>query len=389
MPPGMHEETTYVGPPSAPARRQLPGARRLRLAPLKKLTRAHLALQRRPQVAAEGREALGAIAEHLSTQLGTAVGLEARLADAALHPVTQLQQRGAFAVLELAGDALAVLELEPVALGALLQHAAGSAPAQAGPVALTRIEEAALGWLTLSALAAVRALPAVQARWAPRLVAVYQDRRQVLEHVDARRRHVAAQVLVRLGDQSGLARLLVPASWLQAMASALPEDAAGPMAPEIAAAGLEVVPRLGTVALTRTQARAVRTGDVLVFPGVTSASGQLQGPGRLLGPSFEALGAFGPAGLTLTRAFERLPKETAVPASDPAVPVEVEIELTRLRLPLHELGALQPGAVVRLHLDASQTVILRVGDRAVARAELVDVEGEVGARILQLLGKAS
>jgi len=30
-------------------------------------------------------------------------------------------------------------------------------------------------------------------------------------------------------------------------------------------------------------------------------------------------------------------------------------------------------------------VLLRVGDRAVARAELVDVEGQVGARILEVL----
>jgi type III secretion protein Q len=30
-------------------------------------------------------------------------------------------------------------------------------------------------------------------------------------------------------------------------------------------------------------------------------------------------------------------------------------------------------------------VLLRVGDRVVARAELVDIEGEVGARILTLV----
>jgi len=69
----------------------------------------------------------------------------------------------------------------------------------------------------------------------------------------------------------------------------------------------------------------------------------------------------------------------------PPLPVEVEIELTRLLLPLSELAGLKPGALLPLHINASEPVLLRVGDRAVARAELVDIEGEVGARILTLL----
>ena len=68
-----------------------------------------------------------------------------------------------------------------------------------------------------------------------------------------------------------------------------------------------------------------------------------------------------------------------------ALPVEVEVELARLRMPLSELAMLRPGAVLALHMNASEPVLLRVGDRAVARAELVEVEGEVGARILALL----
>ena len=70
--------------------------------------------------------------------------------------------------------------------------------------------------------------------------------------------------------------------------------------------------------------------------------------------------------------------------ADPSVPVEVEIELTRLRLPLHQLGDIRPGSVLPLHINAAQQVILRIGDKAVARAELVEIEGEIGARIISM-----
>ena len=70
---------------------------------------------------------------------------------------------------------------------------------------------------------------------------------------------------------------------------------------------------------------------------------------------------------------------------DPTVPVEVEIELTRLRLPLHQLGNVRPGSVLPLHINAAQQVIVRIGDKAVARAELVEIEGEIGARIIAML----
>lgn len=69
----------------------------------------------------------------------------------------------------------------------------------------------------------------------------------------------------------------------------------------------------------------------------------------------------------------------------PPLPVDVEIELTRLMLPLSELAVLKPGALLPLRISANEPVVLRVGDRAVARAELVEIEGEVGARILALL----
>jgi len=69
----------------------------------------------------------------------------------------------------------------------------------------------------------------------------------------------------------------------------------------------------------------------------------------------------------------------------PPLPVELEIELGRLSLTVAELAGLRAGALLPLRISASEPVLLKVGARAVARAELVDIEGEVGARILELL----
>ncbi len=67
-----------------------------------------------------------------------------------------------------------------------------------------------------------------------------------------------------------------------------------------------------------------------------------------------------------------------------AVPVLLEVELARVPLPLAELARLEPGAALPLAIDRRGLVTLRVGDRAVARGELVDVDGAVGVRIVSL-----
>jgi type III secretion protein Q len=67
------------------------------------------------------------------------------------------------------------------------------------------------------------------------------------------------------------------------------------------------------------------------------------------------------------------------------LPVELEVELARVPLTLVELAALAPGMVLPLRISVGDPVFLRAGDRRVARAELVDLEGEVAARVLDVL----
>ena len=386
----MHEDPTVVGNPAKSSRAlaRVPPRRathqRLRLTPLRKLTRAHLAIARRAEVRSEGAQAMSAVAEHLSTQLGVPVTLEAQLTDATLRPLSHLAKRAAFALLELNGDGLAVLELDPILVGTILRHAAGAAVA-AAPLRLTRIEEAALGWLVLSCLSATLQLAQVRARYRPRLVSLHLDRSEVLERIDPRRKHLAVLLTACVHDARGMARLLVPSTWLQTVLEATPPSPPRPLHPSVAGASLEASCIVGSMMLAPRDASALGRGDVLVFPLVTAEGSRLSGPGRLLTSSFELRGTFSAAGFTLTRAMERLPQETVMSSADPTVPIEVEIELTRLRVPLDQLGALQVGAVMPLHISAAQSVVLRVGDRAVARAELVEVEGEIGARILSML----
>jgi type III secretion system YscQ/HrcQ family protein len=63
-------------------------------------------------------------------------------------------------------------------------------------------------------------------------------------------------------------------------------------------------------------------------------------------------------------------------------PIEVSVEIARFTLPLEELAALRTGEVLRTGRPIGQEVALRAGGRVIARAELVEIDGEVGARIL-------
>jgi flagellar motor switch/type III secretory pathway protein FliN len=69
-------------------------------------------------------------------------------------------------------------------------------------------------------------------------------------------------------------------------------------------------------------------------------------------------------------------------AGDAAVSVSVEI--ARFTMPLEELAALRAGEVVVTGRAIGEQVAIRAGERTIASGELVDVDGEVGVRILTL-----
>jgi type III secretion protein Q len=130
---------------------------------------------------------------------------------------------------------------------------------------------------------------------------------------------------------------------------------------------------------------------VVLFDDLRLTGTRLEGSLRLGGPGFELRGPLGPEGFLPQGASSALSQEYSVmiePVNDEtaaALPVDVEVVLTRLRLSLADLAAIKPGALLPLHINVTEPVLLRVGDRTVARAELVEIDGEVGARILALL----
>lgn len=65
--------------------------------------------------------------------------------------------------------------------------------------------------------------------------------------------------------------------------------------------------------------------------------------------------------------------------------VHVHVEVARFRMPLVELTRLAAGEVVSTGIEPNQRVSLRVGDTTFAKGELVDVDGEMGVRILELV----
>jgi flagellar motor switch/type III secretory pathway protein FliN len=68
-------------------------------------------------------------------------------------------------------------------------------------------------------------------------------------------------------------------------------------------------------------------------------------------------------------------------------PVVVRVELGTVSLNAGEVTALRPGDVIETGQRLGQPVVLRVAGRAIARGDLVEVEGELGVRIRELLGQ--
>jgi type III secretion protein Q len=205
-----------------------------------------------------------------------------------------------------------------------------------------------------------------------------------------------AQARVEWAGGDGWARLIVP--------DALKLSAESPRALTALAGGTErladaqVALRLemGRTAVAREDLAGLADGDVVLFErcGVRDARG---------GPITLRLGRGGFAArledttLVIEEAYRLNPgaahmefdsshKDAA--AADQLLrelPVEVVCELGRITMSGRELLELRPGAVIPAGRPLSGPVDLTVGGRVVARGELVDVEGEIGVRITQMI----
>jgi len=366
----------------------------LRRLGIRRLARAHVTLQQRPQVGRWGQRALRGVCEALTRELGCEVRVDARVLESVVMPASGLAHTAAFAWVDLsATGGTAVLELEPPVLFAVLERLSGSG-AKPGPLTgLTRLEEASFAFLGLSVLYALRDHEELQRRFSPRLTGVTMSRTDTLARLDARQRHLGVELTVTVGRTTAGGRLLLPAKVLDGAWKDLGVERDEAIASEVLAARVEASCRAGCSSLSHEAWDALGSGDVVLFEGLRWEGRGLCGTARLVLRGFELRGEWSPRGFSLHRAHPRgvLQERDMVTQVNersegmPPLPVEVEIELTRFMLPLSELATLKPGALLPLRISASEPVLLRVGDRPVARAELVDIEGEVGARILCLL----
>ncbi|MDX2011930.1 MAG: FliM/FliN family flagellar motor switch protein [Myxococcaceae bacterium] len=378
----MRDATTLVGPVPTPDPAPKVRARKVTLTPLKRFTRAHLELAARPSVRDDATSALSAALDAVGVQLGHSVTGTARLLDATLQPLQHLARESLFVVVELShASAMAIVELEAPLFTHFLQHAAGADPRSRAVTSLSRIESAALGWLALSAIKGLRSIQSFEERFGPRLVTVTLDRGEVLRSVDSTVRHLAIELMLHGEHPLGGARVLVPAKLLQAAVQTAPRAEAPPAHEAVLAATLTAQTRFGVAQLVRADLGELSAGDVIVFAGSSLSEERLFGPARLLTSSFELAGELGPDGFTLTH----ITHPTQEPAMSNSLNVDVEIELTTIQVPVRQLGTIAPGSVLPLHINAAQTVTLRIDGRKVALAELVEVEGEIGARITAML----
>lgn len=68
-------------------------------------------------------------------------------------------------------------------------------------------------------------------------------------------------------------------------------------------------------------------------------------------------------------------------------PVVVRVELGSVSMTAADWAKLRPGDVIETGRRVAEPVILRVAGRVVARGELVDIDGEVGVRVRELVGQ--
>ena len=65
-------------------------------------------------------------------------------------------------------------------------------------------------------------------------------------------------------------------------------------------------------------------------------------------------------------------------------PVDVAVELARVRLAASEVESLHRGDVIDLGLAPGSLVDIRIGDVRIGAGELVEIEGQIGIRVVEL-----
>ena len=158
--------------------------------------------------------------------------------------------------------------------------------------------------------------------------------------------------------------------------------------PRLGAALLDARLLAGAADLSEDDFSQLAEGDAVVLSGLRRTAAGLAGGARLVFADFHLLGGLEDGRFTLASVADAVAPEALMhdgPTQVSSLPIEIQVELAKLKIPLSKLDTLQAGSVIDLGVALTDAVVLRIGDRAVAQAELVDIDGELGARILTLL----
>jgi type III secretion system YscQ/HrcQ family protein len=157
------------------------------------------------------------------------------------------------------------------------------------------------------------------------------------------------------------------------------------------------------VMLSRREAAALAVGDIVVPDrcGLTRNGGayagtielhavgsrhvQFRAHARARELVIESASAGGDSTMSEGKRIEPRSAEPGRSALGDDVPIELCLEIARFTLPLGELAALAPGEVLSTGSAIGEHVALSIAGRVIARGELVEVDGEVGMRVLELV----
>jgi type III secretion system YscQ/HrcQ family protein len=211
--------------------------------------------------------------------------------------------------------------------------------------------------------------------------------------------HVSVHLTVRAANLTGAGLLEVPLAWLPATARALSGEAAYLLETWMAV-------ELGRTTLPAPAWATAEVGDAVIFEGVSAPKDERPwrcelgiGPHRAeaaldAGGDLRLLAPFSPGpepwGPPMSRDDPDDPAPQAGGPGGPAAllanaPVEVVAEVGRLPMRGDEVMGLVAGTVVALGERRRDMITLRVGGRAWARGELVNVDDQLGVRITELL----